>query len=263
MLIPKHIINKSFGLFLDDAFPTLSDSIAFSPPANRNNIAIVDPITINNHFYIDGIRRMLSFSRPYSDRQESVYWRGALTGQVALTSDLEKDEYISSVFDRLQRTILCYLAQRYPDLFNCRITSANQWLYSEEIEARLACDELLAEPDPFERNLEFKYLIDIDGNSNSWPGFFMKLASGSCVFKIESPCNFFQWYYKYLTPWKHYVPVSSDMSDLQEKVNYIRRNPHEGQKIAISSAAFILDRSPLDWARLAIQDLSISLELIL
>ena len=148
-----------------------------------------------------------------------------------------------------------------PRLTDFRITSAKQWLYSEAVEKELCDAQIFSKPEPFERNLNYKYVIDVDGNSNSWPGFFMKLASGSCVFKVNSDYNFFQWYYKYLSPWKHYVPVNADMSDLREKIAHIQKHPTLGAEIARNSSLFILSKSPHDWARLAIQDFSTSLEM--
>lgn len=259
--MPKHIVNKPFTLFLDDAFSGLSDTVAFSPPSEKNNIAIVDPIMINNHFYIRTIQNMLASSNIFNDRVDSVYWRGALTGQADVSSQLGRDEYISKLFSSLQRIKLCLLSLNEPNFLDFRITSAKQWLYSEDVEAELRKFQIFAEPDPFECNLNRKYLIDIDGNSNSWPGFFMKLASGSCVFKVHSACSYYQWYYKYISPWKHYVPIDADMSDLQEKIQYIRNHPFLGEEIARNSSGFILSKSPLDWARLAIQDFCTSLEM--
>ena len=75
-----------------------------------------------------------------------------------------------------------------------------------------------------------KYNIDIDGNTSSWPGLFLKLLSGSCVIKVES--DFKQWYYDRLEPWLNYVPVLSDFSDLSEKIQYLEKHPDEAEIIA-------------------------------
>jgi hypothetical protein len=261
ILIPKHIPNKPFKLFLDDAFTDLSDSVAFSPPASKSNIAIVDPIMINNHFYIHSMQRMLASSKSFNNRADSAYWRGSLTGQATFGPQVCRKEYISTLFSSLQRIKLCVLSHSEPRLMDFRITSVKQWLYSEAVEKELRDSQIFSEPEPFEHNLNYKYVIDIDGNSNSWPGFFMKLASGSCVFKINSDYNYYQWYYKYLSPWKHYVPINADMSDLKEKIAHIQKHSSLGAEIARNSSRFILSKSPLDWARLAIQDFSTSLEM--
>jgi len=261
-LLSNEVAKRYFSFFLDDACSDLSGSVAFSPPAGRGNVAIVDPITINGHFYISRLTSFHIQSRPYSDRIEKAYWRGALTGQVKIDKECNGNDYVDKLYSHLQRIALCRYSSQEPELLDFKITSATQWLYNELIEERLTSCGFYSRPDPFEKNFEFKYLIDIDGNSNSWPGFFMKLASGSCVFKVASPDNFYQWYYKHLTPWKHYVPVMADMSDLTEKIHYIKNKPELGFQIACNSLAFILEKTSRDWTRLAIQDFCLSLEMM-
>jgi hypothetical protein len=40
-----------------------------------------------------------------------------------------------------------------------------------------------------------------------------------------------QWYYNYLRPWQNYVPIAPDMSDLIDKVKWLRRNDRFAQEI--------------------------------
>ena len=47
----------------------------------------------------------------------------------------------------------------------------------------------------------YKFQIDIDGNTNSWPGLFQKLLTGSAILKVASPYGYRQWYYDRLRPW--------------------------------------------------------------
>lgn len=49
-------------------------------------------------------------------------------------------------------------------------------------------------------------VLDIDGVSNSWNGCWWKLYSNSVVLKVEST-QWEEWYYEFLTPWEHYIPV--------------------------------------------------------
>jgi SAM-dependent methyltransferase len=77
----------------------------------------------------------------------------------------------------------------------------------------------------------FKYQIDIDGNSNSWPGLFQKLLTGSPVLKVTSPYGFRQWYYDRLKPWVNFVPVAADMSDLVEKVKWLKAHDDAARQI--------------------------------
>jgi hypothetical protein len=73
-------------------------------------------------------------------------------------------------------------------------------------------------------HVRYKYQVDIDGNTNSWPGLFQKLLTGSPVLKVQSPGHLRQWYYPRLIPWQNYIPIASDMSDLIEIISYLKRN---------------------------------------
>jgi hypothetical protein len=65
--------------------------------------------------------------------------------------------------------------------------------------------------------IKHKYLIDIDGNA--WSSRFILLLSTGCViFKVETP--WVEYFNEFLVPYKHYIPVASDSSDLPEKIQY-------------------------------------------
>ena len=85
--------------------------------------------------------------------------------------------------------------------------------------------------------LQYKYMIDIDGEVNAWTGLIWKLYSGSTVFKVDS--HFEQWYYSSLQPWVHYVPVRGDLQDLEEKLAWALANDDLARKIAENGRAFV------------------------
>ena len=63
----------------------------------------------------------------------------------------------------------------------------------------------------------FLVQVDVDGVTNSFPGFFHKLYSGRPLLKIRSSLGYRQWYYDRLTPDFHYFDVKSDLSNFREK----------------------------------------------
>ncbi len=87
-----------------------------------------------------------------------------------------------------------------------------------------------------QEQLGYKYLLDIDGEVNAWSGLFWKLYSNSVVFKVKS--HFEQWYYNRLKPWEHYIPVSGDLSDLQEKFEWAVAHDNECEQIASAGRVF-------------------------
>lgn len=135
-----------------------------------------------------------------------LYWRGAPHGFVYRAYD--PGNTLS------QRKLLIDLSARFPDLcdatFSCT-TSKNE-------------------------QLDYKYLIDIDGEVNAWSGFFWKLYSRSVVFKVES--HYEQWYYKDLSPWVHYIPVMADLSDILERYEWALDNDEACRCIAENGKDF-------------------------
>jgi hypothetical protein len=66
--------------------------------------------------------------------------------------------------------------------------------------------------------VEYKYILEMDGNACTWDATAWKLNSGSVLMKVESGWR--QWFYDSFHPWIHYVPIADDFSDLQEKYHW-------------------------------------------
>src|SRR5690606_40217674 len=77
-----------------------------------------------------------------------------------------------------------------------------------------------------------KYAIDIDGWTNAWSNLLIRMHFGCCVLKVASADGYRQWWYDRLIPWEHFVPVRADMSDLLEKIDWVRTNDSEAAAIA-------------------------------
>ena len=166
-----------------------------------------------------GIRAQIdAHARSWEERQPVAYWRGGTTGHWDWTD-----------WHTLPRIRLCEIAAASGGLLDAGLSGIVQ------MEPRIA-DEIKASglfkgPVPMTRFADYRYLVDIDGNSNSWSGLFCRLYTGSTVLKVDSPFNFRLWFYDRLVPWFNYVPVASDMSDLVEKVTWLLRNDETAQDI--------------------------------
>jgi hypothetical protein len=155
------------------------------------------------------------------ERRPIAFWRGASTGSV-----LTKENWRNN-----RRVRLCQIAKDYNDeqFIDAKITKLIQ-IKDREVKQFIQNANLV---DSYISSIEFikyKYVIDIDGNSNSWPGLFTKLLTGSCVLKVESPWK--QWYYSSLKPWVNYVPIKNDLSDLIDKIKWCRENDDQARVIA-------------------------------
>ena len=63
--------------------------------------------------------------------------------------------------------------------------------------------------------VNYKYILDIDGMAATWDATAWKLNSGSVLLKTESCWR--QWFYDEFLPWKNYIPIKDDFSDIDEK----------------------------------------------
>lgn len=75
------------------------------------------------------------------------------------------------------------------------------------------------------------------GNTNAWEGLFVKLCTASPVLKVASGFGFRRWYYDGLVPWRTFVPVAADLSDLVDAVLWLRRHDGAAQEIGNVAAA--------------------------
>lgn len=197
---------------------------------NDTSLLIPDPYFLRSMGY-QAIKAAFDSSMPsFLERKRTALWRGSTTGY----------RHTGGLFD-LPRVRLC-LRAREPEaigLVDAGFTGFVQLQYGEEERLR-AMD--LARPfvEP-ERLPEWKLHIDIDGNTNSWPGLFTKLLSGAAILKVASPEKWRQWYYDRLEPQTNFMPVSTDLSDLVGKVKYLayciaeaEELGSQGRKLALS-----------------------------
>lgn len=180
---------------------------------------VVDPMFVETGGYLVQ-RGLYGEARPWSEREDKAYWRGTDTGVFRYHD-----------FTQAPRVVLAQLAADNPELLDAKLTQVELRPGWEHKQAYYNDKDLFGSSEPQERILDFRYQIDVDGNTNSWPGLFLKLLSGSPVLKFASEAGFKQWYYSELKAWDNFVPVASDGSDLLEKLAWLRENPAEAEEI--------------------------------
>jgi ADP-heptose:LPS heptosyltransferase len=159
---------------------------------------------------------------PWQDRRPVAFWRGGTTGSAAFNNDWR-------TLDRV-RLVETAMKSANKDLFDVGFSSIAQIsdpAFAEWIKER----GMLLGPVPWVDWGQYRYQIDIDGNSSPWSNLFQKLLTGSPVLKVESRRGYRQWFYDELKPWYNYIPIASDAWDLTDKVNWLRRNDAEAQRI--------------------------------
>ena len=205
---------------LDDS----ADAAGLAFCSNRGDSILIPDTDFLNSFGYRQSRIDFSMDMPgWKNRKQLAFWRGSTTGVRSGKS-----------WHSLPRLRLCKLSNQveYQSMFDVGISSLTQVSKTEEkeiIEAGYIRNFV-----PLSMSNQYKYQIDIDGNTNAWSALFQKLLSGSVVLKITSPHNFRQWYYDDLIPWENFVPVESDMSDLVEKINWLIDNDDKAMQIGVN-----------------------------
>ncbi|GMK58662.1 hypothetical protein CspeluHIS016_0601040 [Cutaneotrichosporon spelunceum] len=67
---------------------------------------------------------------------------------------------------------------------------------------------------------DYKYLLDVDGNG--WSARFKRLMSTNSV--VLKSTIFPEWYTDRIQPWKHYIPIKADLTDLYDVMTFF----HDG-----------------------------------
>jgi len=99
------------------------------------------------------------------------------------------------------------------DILDVRITN-----FSKNVDGSVTSNNFLTMQQQIKL---WKYLIDIEGNGYSGR---MKLLmhSGRPLFLVERPYK--EYFYQFLIPWKHYIPVKRDFSDLKSNLNILEKD---------------------------------------
>lgn len=160
----------------------------------------------------------------WEERDPRAFWRGQTSGW----HDAEGNQVRS--WRDLPRVRLCRAGEAARDMLDVGLTGIVQ-IADPEAKREIEAEGLMAPHIDWRRFSDWRYQIDIDGNSNAWEGLFVKLCTGSPVLKVGSAFGFRQWYYDRLVPWLNIVPVAADGSDLLEKIAWLRTHDAAAREI--------------------------------
>ena len=168
---------------------------------------------------------------PWSERAETVFWRGSGSHNGWTTSGAP----VKSLQD-IQRV---QMALRLRDNSRADVGLVGAWNEQPEAETLqfLSQERILRTHTPMRDHAQYRYQIDIDGVANAW-ATLERFLCGSCVLKVQS--LFEMWYYPSIHPWVHYVPVQADLSDLEERLHWCFEHSEEARAIAEAGRAFAL-----------------------
>lgn len=113
------------------------------------------------------------------------------------------------------------LFKENPQLLDAGIAG---YFFFQEKEKELGKAKLMGFFDFF----KYKYQVNVDGTVAVYRYPYLMLGD-SLVLKQDLP--YYEHFYVALGPWKHYVPIKRNLSDLLEKVKWAKENDEEAKKI--------------------------------
>jgi len=155
---------------------------------------------------------------PLKNRIPQVFWRGSTTGSLdSLVSSNSSQLNIGGACQHLQRAVACATAKAGPWL-DLGLTQGVQYCGNEFDILNLKENRLMKPPVEEHAWSNYRGILEVDGNVNAW-GNKWRLMTGSVLFKVES--DYFNSYVIEEKPYKHYIPIKRDLSDLVEKTKVI------------------------------------------
>lgn len=177
---------------------------------------------------------------PWKDRKPLLFWRGSTTGFERNGVRPDGGDW----YRILQRTELCHLLQHPKLSALCDVGISAIVQIGEPGLARLITENLTRPRVERADQLGYRYQVDIDGNTNAWSGLFQALLMGACVLKVGSPTGYRQWYYDRLIPWRHFIPVQADLSDIEDKLDWAIRNEEAAAEMSMEARTLALYLKP-------------------
>ncbi|KAF7369398.1 CAP10 domain-containing protein [Mycena venus] len=166
----------------------------------------------------------------WEDKKEMLYWRGKSNG-----GHIRGTNYLSFPRFRLM-DLAAQPENKEKGLFDVRITQWHEWHCTDDCDPTPIRDayNITGETVPREEAYQYKYLLDVDGNTFSGR-YLGLLRSGGLVFKSTA---FHEFFTPWLVPYEHFIPVRPDLSDLPAKIEWARVNDGEARRIQETGRLF-------------------------
>jgi len=200
--------------------------ICFS--SSYNNYLIPDPTFLSSSGYKNFLENIKSLERK---KIQKIFWRGGLTGTASpIIEELKKLPRYK--FPKLS------IKNDYLDL---KITTLGNYKHVEGLKSEMEKDGIFGEYIDNIENIHYSGLLDIDGNSSSWPGLYTKLLTGNTVVKLREKNPYKQWYYSGLIDHKNIIYIS-DFEDLEEITDFMIKFPKEFKEIGFAGKKLVTEK---------------------
>ena len=176
----------------------------------------------NQHKYFSDMKKVdYIFNTEWKDKIPKAVFRGSTTGE----------GYDEETNVRLK---LCSMKSEHLDVGITKFFNVPRKVRGKPYFTIMNRPELVSPLSPYEQS-KYKYVINVDGNVRSFR-LTQEMKYGSVV--LLSNSDYRLWYEKFMIPYKHYVPIKRDLSDLMEKIEWCLENDAECERIAKNAIEF-------------------------
>ena len=165
---------------------------------------------------------------PWQDKENKIFWRGSPSGPV-----------LSGIGIMRMPRVKFLQAAKSLDFVDAGFSAHKNLVNRKDLPAGFLTEFPEAGFVKPEDSLNFKYLMSIDGYTCSYSRMAWILYSNSVMMKHES--DDIQWYFEYLKPYQHYIPIAKDFSDLHAQFIWAQQNPEQVLQIALESRKLALE----------------------
>ncbi len=198
------------------------------------------------------------FDTPWKDKKKTAVFRGASTG-------------CGVTIETNSRLRLAYIGATYEDekegeplldvgitKWNLRPRKMKGSKYLQSIDVAGLAKKGVKKVDflSLQEQSTYRYIINVDGHVSAFR-LSIELGMGSVILLAESKWKL--WYSDLLVPYRHYVPVNSDLSDLIKQIKWCRDNDDKCQEIVANSTKFyntyLQEKGILDYLQKTLVDM--------
>ena len=208
----------------------LAGTLRNREPGEQAIISIVS----NYMRHFDPLNEVQARDTPWDQKRDAAVFRGALTGRNKALGNVRR----RSEYEWCGQIPRCNFVLKHGNstLVDARLVS----LKRNELTATMFQNvEMFGESFSMEEMLRYKVVVMLEGNDVS-SGLKWALFSDSVVMTQKPTCT--SWALEeLLEPWVHYIPISDDFSDVEEKVQWVLDNDAKAREIARRGRLWMTD----------------------